>query len=70
MIVNNMKIIFVTATLFMFSFLAVAQQQSQSDLKGGAYYLNPIFAGNYADPSVIGITITSCIHPLNIAQGC
>jgi len=41
-------------TLFIHTvFLANAQYQTTANLKGENYYLNPIFAGDYPDPSIL-----------------
>jgi len=39
--------------LIQLSVLAKAQYQTQSNEKGAGFYLNPIFAGDYADPSIL-----------------
>lgn len=50
---NNIKNIVITVTLVLVAFFTKAQHQTQNSLKGTAYYLNPIFAGDYADPSIM-----------------
>jgi len=50
---NNIKNIIVTTTLVLLTCLVHAQRQTHSSSKGGAYYLNPIFAGDYPDPSIM-----------------
>src|SRR5687767_11193186 len=35
------------------TFLANAQYQTMSNAKGTAFYLNPVFAGDYPDPSIL-----------------
>jgi len=50
---NNIKNIVITGALLLVASLAKAQHQTQNSLKGAAYYLNPIFAGDYADPSIM-----------------
>lgn len=47
------KIIFVIVLIFQISFLANAQNQSNITGKGEDYYLNPIFSGDYPDPSIL-----------------
>jgi beta-xylosidase len=39
--------------LFQMAFFANAQYQTSSHTKGTGHYLNPIFAGDYPDPSII-----------------
>jgi len=46
------KIIFVSL-LIQLSFPAYAQYQVNTNAKGNSYYLNPIFAGDYPDPSIL-----------------
>jgi len=48
-----MKRIITTAILMLLTFLANAQHQVNANSKGDAYYLNPIFAGDYPDPSIL-----------------
>jgi xylan 1,4-beta-xylosidase len=50
---NKIKIIVVTASLLMLAVVGKAQRQTQSNVKGSAYYINPIFAGDYPDPSIM-----------------
>ena len=46
------KTIIVTL-LIQLSYLANAQYQTNTNEKGDGYYLNPIFAGDYPDPSIL-----------------
>ena len=39
--------------LIQLCFLASAQYQTQTSSKGAGYYMNPIFAGDYPDPSIL-----------------
>ena len=39
--------------LIQLSFLADAQYQTNTNVKGDGYYVNPIFAGDYPDPSIL-----------------
>src|SRR4051812_28165307 len=48
-----MKKIILFSLLIQWSFLANAQHQVSANKKGEAYYLNPIFAGDYPDPSIL-----------------
>jgi beta-xylosidase len=49
---DTKKIVLITL-LLQFTFFAGAQYQTQVCEKGADYYLNPIFAGDYPDPSII-----------------
>ena len=49
----NMKRTIIFALLLQFSFLANAQYQNNTNKKGDGYFLNPIFAGDYPDPSIL-----------------
>jgi xylan 1,4-beta-xylosidase len=42
-----------TAVFILMAFLAHAQHQIVSNAKGDNYYVNPIFAGDYPDPSIL-----------------
>ncbi|HEY4324374.1 MAG TPA: family 43 glycosylhydrolase, partial [Mucilaginibacter sp.] len=42
-----------TVSLILLAFLAKAQHQTRINPKGSTYYLNPIFSGDYADPSIM-----------------
>ena len=48
-----MKTIIVISLLIQLSFSANAQYQPKPNDKGNDYYLNPIFAGDYPDPSIL-----------------
>jgi xylan 1,4-beta-xylosidase len=48
-----MKKTIIIAVLIQMSFLANAQYQTNSNAKGEGYYVNPIFAGDYPDPSIL-----------------
>lgn len=48
-----MNKIIVTFFLIQLSFFARAQYQVSPNSKGPGFYLNPIFAGDYADPSIL-----------------
>jgi xylan 1,4-beta-xylosidase len=50
---DTKKNIAVTAAFVLLAFLAGAQQQMHGNPKGDAYYTNPIFAGDYPDPSIM-----------------
>src|SRR5665647_2318256 len=50
---NNMKRILIITLLIKLTFCAQAQYQTQACDKGAGYYLNPIFAGDYPDPSIM-----------------
>lgn len=49
------KVIRTIFLLFHMHFLAHAQYQVNANKKGDAYYLNPIFAGDYPDPSILRV---------------
>jgi len=36
-----------------FTFIAPAQYQTTASDRGGDYFVNPIFAGDYPDPSIL-----------------
>ncbi|MFL9484355.1 family 43 glycosylhydrolase [Chitinophagaceae bacterium LWZ2-11] len=42
-----------TTILVLFTFWVNAQYQATANIKGDHYYLNPIFAGDYPDPSIL-----------------
>jgi len=48
-----MKTTLIIALLIQLSFSANAQYQTTPNEKGDGYYLNPIFAGDYPDPSIL-----------------
>ncbi|MGE5811588.1 MAG: family 43 glycosylhydrolase, partial [Ignavibacteria bacterium] len=48
-----MKKIFILTLLIQLNFSANAQYQTSTNEKGNGYYLNPIFAGDYPDPSIL-----------------
>lgn len=48
-----MKKIFIILFLLQFGYSINAQYQSNSNGKGSDYYLNPIFSGDYPDPSIL-----------------
>jgi xylan 1,4-beta-xylosidase len=48
-----MKKFIITILLIQLAFLAKAQYQTNTSDKGAVYYLNPIFAGDYPDPSIL-----------------
>jgi beta-xylosidase len=48
-----MKNTIIFSLLFQLSFLANAQYQTNTNAKGDGYYVNPIFAGDYPDPSIL-----------------
>ena len=48
-----MNKIIITAALVFLSLLSDAQGQTKNNAKGDGYYLNPIFAGDYPDPSIL-----------------
>lgn len=48
-----MKKIIITLMFLQFAVIANAQYQTHGSNIGGDYYLNPIFAGDYPDPSII-----------------
>ncbi|WP_439697843.1 family 43 glycosylhydrolase [Mucilaginibacter sp. AW1-7] len=50
---NNIKSITLTAVFFLSAFLAQAQKPTQSKTKSDAYFVNPIFAGDYPDPAIM-----------------
>jgi beta-xylosidase len=43
----------IIAILALLPFLSWAQSQTKSNIKGHGYYLNPIFTGDYPDPSIM-----------------
>lgn len=48
-----MRKIIIIIMLIPLSFLANAQYQTNTNKKGDRYFLNPIFAGDYPDPSIL-----------------
>src|SRR5689334_17458219 len=50
---NNIKNVSLAAAFFLSAFLAQAQVPNQSKIKGDAYFVNPIFAGDYPDPTIM-----------------
>lgn len=48
-----MKKIAILTLLLQLTFLVQAQHQTAASKKGSEYYLNPIFAGDYPDPSIL-----------------
>jgi xylan 1,4-beta-xylosidase len=48
-----MKKTIILSLLILLSFLVNAQHQVNSNKNGNAYYVNPIFAGDYPDPSIL-----------------
>jgi xylan 1,4-beta-xylosidase len=48
-----MKKFIIAILLIQFAFLANTQYQTNTSDKGAGYYLNPIFAGDYPDPSIL-----------------
>ena len=48
-----MKKTIMISLLIQLCFLANAQYQINTNGKGDGYYLNPIFAGDYPDPSIL-----------------
>ena len=48
-----MKKVLLVALLMQWSFTANAQFQTHANEKGDGYYVNPIFAGDYPDPSLL-----------------
>ncbi len=48
-----MKRTIIITLLIQFSFIANAQYQTNANEKGDGHYLNPIFAGDYPDPSLL-----------------
>jgi xylan 1,4-beta-xylosidase len=48
-----MRTIIVTVLLVQLTVIVNAQYQTQVNEKGGGYYLNPVFAGDYPDPSIL-----------------
>lgn len=48
-----MNKIIVTVVLLQLSFFSNAQSQNKANAKGTGYYVNPIFAGDYPDPSIL-----------------
>ena len=49
---NTIKI-FITILCFQLAFISNAQYQTTPNKKGSEYYINPIFAGDYPDPSIL-----------------
>jgi len=49
----NMKRTIIITLLIQFCFLANAQYQINTNKKGDGYFMNPIFAGDYPDPSIL-----------------
>jgi xylan 1,4-beta-xylosidase len=49
----NMKKIFTTIMLMLLVYVSNAQYQTGPNVKGDGYYLNPIFPGDYPDPSIL-----------------
>lgn len=50
-----MKSLIVFSILVVFNFSAKAQYQLHANSKGSDYYINPIFAGDYPDPSILRV---------------
>jgi beta-xylosidase len=48
-----MKTIALIISLVLFAFCSKAQYQTQTNKKGDGFYTNPVFAGDYPDPSII-----------------
>lgn len=48
-----LKIVFVAVIVLQGSFSGWAQFQTVKNEKGGDYFLNPVFAGDYPDPSIL-----------------
>ena len=48
-----MKKTIIISLLIQLSYLANAQYQTNTNEKGDGYYVNPIFAGDYPDPSIL-----------------
>ena len=48
-----MRKIIVTVLLIQLVNIANAQHQTQANGKGTAFYSNPVFAGDYPDPSIL-----------------
>ncbi|WP_091380745.1 family 43 glycosylhydrolase [Mucilaginibacter mallensis] len=48
-----MKKIFAIIMFMLLAYLLNAQQQTTTNIKGDGYYLNPIFSGDYPDPSIL-----------------
>ena len=48
-----MKQIIVSALLLLATIFATAQRQTAADTKGNLFYTNPIFKGDYPDPSIL-----------------
>jgi xylan 1,4-beta-xylosidase len=44
---------YILISFLLFASLAMAQYQTQKNTKGAEYFVNPIFAGDYADPSIL-----------------
>src|ERR1035437_1927026 len=42
-----------TILLLLLTIIANAQYQTQTNSKGDGYFMNPVFAGDYPDPSII-----------------
>jgi xylan 1,4-beta-xylosidase len=53
MTMNNLKRTVVTTVFILLAVLVHAQQQTQLNSKGDDYYVNPVFAGDYPDPSIM-----------------
>jgi len=49
---NNIKV-FIILLFFHLAFISNAQHQNSPSVKGIGYYTNPIFAGDYPDPSIL-----------------
>src|SRR5664280_697904 len=47
------KTVVITMVIIQLSIVANAQYQTSINVKGEGYYANPIFAGDYPDPSLI-----------------
>jgi beta-xylosidase len=47
------KSVVITMVIIQLSIVANAQYQTSTNVKGEGYYANPIFAGDYPDPSII-----------------
>lgn len=48
-----MKTIALIISLVLYAFCSKAQYQTQTNKKGDGFYMNPVFAGDYPDPSLI-----------------
>jgi beta-xylosidase len=50
---KKMNKIIIAIALVQLSFFVNAQYQTSTNAKGSGYYVNPIFAGDYPDPSIL-----------------